>query len=141
MPSMDRKQPTAVHGLTLATVLRARNIVAFGAGWLEDVQPIRRVLAAARPVVEVGTVRARGFVVFSTGHATGCLGADARKHRRIVVPNAPIPPLLERRLRSDEPRVPCVCGRHGGLSKGLLSARGCAQQSCERPHASSRLGA
>ena len=31
----------------------------------------QRVLTAARPVVEVGTVRARGFVVFSTGHATG----------------------------------------------------------------------
>ena len=43
------------------------------------------MLAAARPVVEVGTVRARGFVVFRSGHATGCLGADARKHRRIVV--------------------------------------------------------
>jgi hypothetical protein len=38
-------------------------------GWLEDVQPIRRVLAAARPVVEVGTVCSRGFVVFSAGHA------------------------------------------------------------------------
>jgi hypothetical protein len=93
-------------------------------GWLEDVQPIRRVLAAARPVVEVGTVRARGFVVFSTGHPTGCLGADARKHRRIVVPDIPTPPLLEqRRLRSGEPRVLCVCGCHGGSQGTALGTR------------------
>lgn len=38
---------------------------------LEDVQPIRRAPAAARP-----GLRARGFVVFSPGHATGRLGAD-----------------------------------------------------------------
>ena len=56
-----------------------------------------------------------GFVVFSPGHATGCLGADARQHRRIIVPD--VPPLLSSSSGVSDPSLAwCVCAVAMGVS-------------------------
>jgi hypothetical protein len=52
---------------------------------LEHLLPVARVLPAPRAVMELGTVRARAFIVFRAGHAVRRLGIDPRTFRRTLL--------------------------------------------------------